>query len=128
MGEDRSLRRAVVEHRGQSGFWFRRDVALEMLADLQELPLQRRMVSLMERELSIRGRQVERLREMVSLERTAVDRALEGLQAAARRASEAEASRDAWWRHPAFWVGLGVVFTVVLEVAAVAVLAYVSPD
>jgi len=120
-------RRAVIAHEGAPGFWFRRDVALEMLADLRELPIRQRELALLNEQLELREGQVERLREMVGLEREAVERSLEAVEAAERRASEAEASRDVWWRNPALWVAVGVVVTVLLEVAAVAVLAYVSP-
>jgi len=98
-----------------------------MLADLRELPIRQRELALLNEQLELREGQVERLREMVGLEREAVERSLEAVEAAERRASEAEASRDVWWRNPALWVAVGVVVTVLLEVAAVAVLAYVSP-
>lgn len=44
------------------------------------------------------------------------------LEAALRRARDAEAERDAWWRSPILWLAVGVVLTVVLEIAAVAAL------
>lgn len=120
-----SARRAVVEYQGEPGFWFRRDVALQMLADLQELPIRRQELTLIQEELELRDRQVERLREIVSLERGASQTAQDALGAALERASTAEGSRDAWWRSPWLWLTVGIVTTVVLEIAAVAVFAYV---
>lgn len=49
------------------------------------------------------------------------------LEAALRRARDAEAERDAWWRSPILWLAVGVVLTVALEIAAVAALGAVVP-
>lgn len=49
------------------------------------------------------------------------------LEAALRRARDAEAERDAWWRSPILWLAVGVALTVVLEIAAVAALGAVVP-
>jgi hypothetical protein len=114
--EVESPRRAVLEHNGRSGFWFRRDVALEMLSDLREYPLRVQEVALLESALRLRTEQETRLREMVLLERETAVQATNALEIAERRVSEAESDRDVWWRRPILWVVVGIIATVVVEV------------
>lgn len=49
------------------------------------------------------------------------------LETALRRARDAEAERDAWWRSPILWLAVGVVLTIALEIAAVFALRQVTP-
>jgi len=127
LGEESSPQPVAIEHQGIRGFFFSRDIALRMLADLRELPLRVREIRILEEELEIRAGQISRLREMVSLEREATERALGGIDTAMNRAREAENLMRVWWRSPAFWLGVGIVATLALEIAAVYALATLSP-
>jgi hypothetical protein len=122
MSEERIAPVSLI-HEGNSGFWFPRGVALEILGDLRELPIRQRQIALLEEELELREGQLDRLREMVDLERRASQEAISGLDTTVERARNAEEALQAWWRSPLLWVGVGVVIAIALEVAAVAVLA-----
>lgn len=119
--------RAAVEHQGVPGFWFERSVALDMLADLSELPIRLREIQMLTEQLDIQDVRIERLDQMLALERSATIAATDGLQLVEERAREAEAALDSWWRSPAFLITVGVVSAILLEVAAVFVLTAVSP-
>lgn len=72
------------------------------------------------RELALADRDAELAGEQAAVASAA-------LEAALRRARDAEAERDAWWRSPILWLAVGVALTVVLEIAAVAALGAVVP-
>jgi len=121
------LRRAGVEHEGQSGIWFHIDVARCMAGRLGALPLYAERVRLLDQQLQLTGeRDALRVRQ-VALAEEGEERAVEALTAAVRRAREAEEDRDAWYRHPAFWAVLGAVIVVGLEALAIWALSEVTP-
>jgi hypothetical protein len=112
-------RRALLEHDAEPGIWFHADVARCMAERLALLPAYARHVRLLEERVALSDeRDALRARE-VQLAADEAAAAREALEAAVRRAREAEADRDAWWRHPALWFAVGVVVTVALEVAAI---------
>lgn len=124
----RAPRRATIEHAGEVGVWFRADVAREMLADLEELPLLRARVSLFEERLELRDSQVERLRRAVELAAEGERIALEGLETALAARREAEESARVWWRSPTLWLSVGVVVTAGLVALTAWALDSVTPD
>lgn len=101
-------RRAVVEHQGAPGFWFRRDVALTMLCELRVLEQLRARVSLLESKLQLRDDQVERWGAMYALAVQGETRALAVVEAAQQEATRARDRVDAWYRHPILWVVAGI--------------------
>lgn len=119
--------RAALEHNGVRGFWFEREVALDMLADLSELPIRVREIAMLVEQLDIQDMRIERLDQMLALERSAAVAATDGLQQVEERAREAEQALDSWWRSPAFLITVGLVGAILLEVAAVFVLTAVAP-
>lgn len=111
------------------GMWFPMPTSRLMLCEVQELRLRRQELSLAEQQLELHRDQAVLLREQVDLAVEAEGR-LEGVVTAAeRRAKDAELAQekaedelDAWHRSPFLWFGVGIVTTIVLEVAAVMVL------
>ena len=63
-------RRLVMPVDGRDGVWVDGCVMRCMVADLNELPLVRQRVGLLEEQLSVRGDQVERLRRALELSRS----------------------------------------------------------
>lgn len=119
-------RRQLLEVEGQPGIWFHADVARCMAGRLALLPRYARHTRLLTQRLILSDeRDGLRARE-VALAAAEADTAGNALVAAERRAREAEEARDAWWRHPALWVAIGVVLTVAVEVAAVVILREVG--
>lgn len=109
--EPEAPRRATIEHNGAVGVWFRADVARQLLADLEELPVLRQRVALLEERLEIRDDQIERLRLVVELAEEGERRASDALAEAVRLRREAEESSRVWWRSPVLWLSVGVVVT-----------------
>lgn len=109
--EPEAPRRATIEHAGAVGVWFRADVARQMLADLEELPVLRQRVSLLEERLELRDDQVERLRLVVELTEEGERRAADALAEAVRLRRETEESARVWWRSPSLWLAVGAVVT-----------------
>lgn len=102
-------RRVTMDHEGRPGVWIAAPVLRCMIADLNELPLVRQRVTLLEEQLSVRGDQIERLRRVLELSR-AIEERLEGaLTASVESRSEAESRLRAWYRSPAFWYAMGVI-------------------
>lgn len=102
-------RRATIEVNGVTGIWFRADVARAMLADLEELPLLRTRVQLLEGRLEIRDDQITRLRSVIELSVAAEERAVSALEQAVSARRAAEDALDAWYRSPALWTAVGIV-------------------
>lgn len=120
-------RRALLDHDGAAGIWFHGDLARCMLERLSLLPAYARHAHLLEERVSLSDeRDALRAREvdLAAQEADAARAALEEAIAARRRAEE---ERDAWWRHPALWAGVGAVLVVALEIVAVYVLDAVTP-
>lgn len=116
-------RRAQLAHGGIPGLWFHGDLARCMLGRLELLPAYARHVRLLEERAALaEQRDALRAREVELAEQEAAA-AVSALEAAVRRAREAEAERDAWWRHPALWAAVGAVVVVALEVVAVYLLS-----
>ena len=112
-------RRAVVANEGDSGVWFHIEVARCMLGRLSALPEYARQLRLHEDRLELTDANDALLRRQVSLAVQEADAARGALEAAVRRAREAEESRDAWYRNPGFWFVVGTVVVIALEVVAV---------
>lgn len=112
-------RRAQLDHAGATGVWFHADLARCMLGRLELLPAYARHVRLLEERIQLADeRDTLRTRE-VALATAEADAARTALEAAVRRAREAEADRDAWYRHPGLWAAVGAVVVIVLGVIGV---------
>jgi hypothetical protein len=112
-------RRALLEHDGAAGIWFHADLARCMLERLALLPAYARHVRLLEERIGLSDeRDALRARE-VALAEAEADTARAALEEAVAARRRAEEERDAWWRHPALWAGVGVVVVVLLEIVTV---------
>jgi len=95
-------------------------VARLVLCEVRELRIRRRELTLVDQELGLWARQATLLGEQVELAVQARDAFQGVVEAAEQRAQDAEAERNAWYRHPALWFAVGVVVTG----AVVAITAY----
>lgn len=102
-------RRAVLEHEGYSGIWFRSELAKCMLGRLQALPEYASYAKLLERRLSLSDDRTALLRRQVSLAERQAEEAEGALQAAERGRRRAEEELSAWHRSRALWAAVGAV-------------------
>jgi hypothetical protein len=118
-----SNRHAAVVNSGEPGVWFHRTVADCMLGRLQLLPAYASRIRLLEERLTISDdRHALQLRQVSLAEHTA-QIAEDALEAAVRRASNAEAERDAWYRAPLFWFIVGTLTAVVAGIVTAVLVA-----
>jgi len=106
-------------HGGLEGVWYPLDMARAFQADAEELVERRFQIEDLKKRLAIKDLRIGAYKEALGFEMQAMEKALSALQASEERAQTAEARQDAWYRSPALWVTVGVVLTVVVEVAAV---------
>jgi hypothetical protein len=104
------------------GVWFHPDLARCMLLRLRLLPEYARGVELMEQRAALVEARTALLREQVAVAEREAALARETLSTQVERARRAESRESAWFRSPVFLVGVGVALTVLVEVAAIAVL------
>lgn len=117
-------RRALLSHGADTGIWFHGAVARCMLARLALLPLYVDRVRLLEQRIAVHLSVADHLTEAELLSRQIADQAGGALEAAERGRRQAEEDRDAWYRSPALWAGIG---GVVVAAVAVAVRYAISP-
>ena len=121
-------RRAVVEHSGQPGLWFQREVARCLLNRVAvTVPLAER-VYLLTQENERKDRRHEFQLEVTSQAEEGEQAAVGAVEAAVRGRREAEEERDAWYNSKGLWVGIGAVVTIILEVVAVWALNQLPSD
>ena len=92
-----------------AGMWFPGAIARLMLCEVRELRLRRREIGLTSRELRLWETQVTFTERQRDLAVEARDRLEEVVEAATRRAREAESEVGAWYRSPILWVVVGIV-------------------
>lgn len=112
-------RRAVIAHEGAPGIWFDLRVAQCMMGRLDALPLYAQRVSLLEQRLTLSDERHQLMERQVELAEQGEQAAVDALEAAVRRAREAEEERDAWYRAPLLWFIVGGVVVIVLEALAI---------
>ena len=117
--EVQTSRRAELTHEGVDGFWFQGDVTRCLLRRYSTLLGFARRVELLEDRLALQGDRDVLTARQVALAVQEAEAATGALEAAVRRAREAEEARDAWYRAPLLWFAVGGVVVVVLEVVAI---------
>jgi hypothetical protein len=104
-------RRAVLEHEGDAGIWFHRDVVLCMVERLRVLPLYVDRVRLLEQRLSLSDERHALMVRQVELAEAGEQAAVGALETAVglQRRAESWAARERTLRW--LWAGIGVVLT-----------------
>lgn len=115
-------RRALMARGNLQGVWFHADLARCMLERLQLLPAYARQVHLLEQRVTLSNERDALRQREIDLASQQVTTATGALDAAIRAQHNAEAERDAWYRAPLLWFGVGAVLAIVLIVVAGAVL------
>ena len=113
----------VLEHEGQSGFWFPDATATKMLQDLTELPLVRLKVEKLELKLSKQEEYILLLKEDIKITeeisdkwKTAFDEQLKVTETQRAYYEEELKSLRKWYRSPIMWLGIGCLTTTALAI------------
>lgn len=112
-------RSTVLSVNGSSGVWFHQAVARCILTRLQTLPLLITRVRLLEERLVISSERHTLRGRQVALAVDEASQARDALEAAIREARAEREASQRWYRHPAFWLSVGVVITIGLEAVAI---------
>jgi hypothetical protein len=120
------LRRAPMLRLTVAGVWFHLDLTRCMVGRLSRLPLLVDRVRLLDHRLRLTNDLETALRAQVTLSNQMAAEATRALEAAVRGRRRAEERLDHWTRSPWLWMAIGVVATVGIEAASVAVLREVS--
>jgi hypothetical protein len=104
---------------GGPGFWFPRETSRCMLGRIRVLAEAVPYIRQLETRIAeTDARDALQVRRVGLAEEEALA-AVGALGGALARAGRAEDALEAWFRHPAFWVGVGVVLVVLIEIVAV---------
>lgn len=114
---------------GIDGFWFPSEQARRILADVEELKIQRDKVSeLNGTVLKLESRlelQLERIKNL----KVSTDLSEKKAQIATHALNTVNISEDEqnkWYKHPVLWFAAGIVVTVIVEIAAIELLTAIK--
>jgi len=118
-----------MNYKGQYGLWFPADTARLMLADVKELKIDRDklkeqqiQIDKLNSKLEIRAERFLILTENKKLSDKKAEMANEAFGNCTKILDRLEEKQTKWYRHPAFFVGLGVVLTIALQIATAEIL------
>jgi len=115
-----------LEHDGVVGMWMPMEMARKSLSDAKELKITKENLQLIDTKLSIKNERILYLNEIkLNLEKE-LSVVEESHNACLAELDEVE--DPPWYKHPALWLGVGIVLTVVVEVAAVATFNAISGE
>lgn len=107
-----------IEHEGTRGMFFPMAGARFILCQINELSLRRQEIMILEREQEALVLQVTLTERQNNLLEEARERVVSVLEHTERQLDEAQARSEAWYRHPALWLSVGIVVTVGLFIGA----------
>ncbi|HUX79421.1 MAG TPA: hypothetical protein VMW10_06735 [Alphaproteobacteria bacterium] len=115
----------ALVHRGKNGIWFPIAMANDILSELKhcdlsaiEFHLQEEKLHLLDSQLKLKDRRIQDLYSAISLSKKLEDKmqaTIDLAESSRHRSDEAarraEEAKNAWYRHPVLWLGVGVVLT-----------------
>lgn len=108
-----------LEHNGVPGTWLPAPMDKKVLADVTELRIVREQISDFQLKLDIRGERIVELKESIVHADAAKDY-YRSLAAEYKSDLEAvKAARERWYKKPGFYIAVGFVGAVVLELLAI---------
>lgn len=105
-----------LKHEGHSGYWFAEETATTMLKDLKELKLLREKLELLDVKLELKGQHLELLREDLKITDNISEKWKVAFSEQVKLTQICEEQRNAWYRHPALWGGVGAVLGIGLTI------------
>lgn len=104
------------------GVWLPLDMAKQAQLDVERAKLRKLKVDELELKLDVRQERVDHCKEALARADASRDHAVEAAKKMDEVVQDLENKDEAWHRQPGVWFGAGVVATVLLEIAAVALL------
>jgi hypothetical protein len=117
-----------LEHEGVEGTWMPAPVAKKVLKDVKELRIIRPKMELLKENLQVKEERIIKWREAYVLAVAGEEAAIKGLDDCTALVIESQDEKEVWYKKPVVLIGIGVVFTIVLQVAAVAVFRALEGD
>jgi len=109
-----------LEHDGNPGFWFPRDIAINLQKDVEELRELRKLAKLQDQQLAVKVERLTLQKEIAATNKAAATEAKNALATAVKLRREAEEDRDSFFAgKPWFWVALGAIAGIVTSVVLV---------
>jgi len=112
----------VLKLQSETGVWMPLDMARRVQLDVERSRLRELTIGELQLKLDVRQERVDKCREALATTEKSRDHALKSAEKADEVIRAYEKQKDAWFRKPVVWFGVGVAATVVLEVAAIAIL------
>jgi len=98
-----------LEHDGHPGYWFADETATKMLKDLKELKLVKEKLALIDTKLELKDQQLELLREDIKVTEDISDQWQIAFKEQAKLTQMCEEEKNAWYKSPLLWGGVGLV-------------------
>lgn len=109
-----------LEHEGAPGFWFPRDIAIDLQKDVEEFRELKKLVKLQDQQLAVKIERLELQKEIAKTNKEAAVTAKNSLAKAIKLRREAEEDRDSFFAgKPWFWLSIGVIAGIVTSVVLV---------
>ena len=112
----------VLELRSEIGVWMPLHLAKRVQINVERARLRKLKIGELELKLDVRQERVDSCKEALATSETSRDHALTAANKMDEVVHDLENKNEAWYRKPIVWFGAGVVVTVLLEVAAIAIL------
>ena len=116
-------------HNGIDGVWFTSEQARRILADVEELKIQRDKVSelngtilKLETRLELQLERIKNLKISKGLSEKKAQIATDALNTV----NISEDEQNKWYKHPALWFAAGIIVTVIVEIAAIELLTAIK--
>lgn len=107
----------------QKGIWLPLDLAKKIQLDVEKTKLFELKLQQLDTKLEIRQERIDTCKEALRNTEKSRDKAHEAAKELEEAVDTLENAEQVWYKKPVFWFATGVAVTVVLEVAAVALLS-----
>ena len=98
-----------LKHDGHPGYWFAEETATTMLKDLKELKLLREKIQLLDVKLELKDQHLELLREDLKITDNISEKWKVAFSEQVKLTQICEKEKNAWYRNPLLWGGVGFV-------------------
>jgi len=117
-GTDALTKAISLEYEGEEGMWFPSDMVSDMLFDIELARVLQTKVDVLEER--VRAKE-DRIILWKDINKKSEEKQLETmkiLDKSIEKYEKMDLAKNKWWKHPALWVSVGVVLTVLVQVGS----------